>query len=545
MIKKLLLFLFGSLLLTHTALAGPPWTKFSYFHNLGGLNDILSTTEIKDEESSDLQNVVFDTGGAIKKRFGYRTIPNNPTLQVSSNVTGITGVAFYKKNDGSRYLVALANKAGQCVAIKKTYDVGGGLPSGAWDNITQSGVLPSNYTNNNLVSFTVAENNLVFCIPAVSQSRPFKWTGSGIVSTLTADSNCPTATIVAYFKNQLFLAGNSTNPSRVFFSALGDITTWTITDYFDVDNSDGQQVRALVPAFDALYIFKDKSIWRLSGSNRDNFILEKMVVGIGTLSPQSIAIVNNFIYFTTFQNDIAIYDGAYTVKFISQKIRNTIGGLNFSRATNTLGLAFSTYKYVDTDYYSSVSNAGSATNNRVLFFDTADNAWSKFVGINANSWCVAENEVGQNILVFGDYLGYVHYYPSTLYYDGDVSQSAISAHYQTKWFRYPDISLGDKYWRLLKIYALSETSPSLINVDCRSDYETSGALKTYNITTQGSLWDVAQWDVDKWGGQSLIIGRSEINKGKNMFQLYFYNDSVNQGFTLIGFENYIEPADRI
>jgi len=211
-----------------------------------------------------------------------------------------------------------------------------------------------------------------------------------------------------------------------------------------------------------------------------------------------------------------------------------------------LGLAFSTYKYVDNDYYVAVSESGSGTNNEVLLFDTSHNAWTKFKGINASSWTVADTSSGQYAMVFGDYDGYVHQYPSTGYYDGDVATSAISAYYQTKWFRYSQVALGDKYMRLLKTYCLSEEhNPNNLIIETRSDYATTGTQYVVNLSQSGSMWDVAQWDVDLWAGQRLIIDREEVNMGVDIFQIKYSNDQVDEGFTVLGYDNFIEPSDRI
>ncbi len=544
-----------SLLLSSNAFADTPWTKYSYFTNYGGLNDQLSSTEINDNEASDIQNIIYDTGGALRKRYGYTAVPNDLVQKASTGSTVcLTGLSFYKKDNNNRFVVAITNNDSKATAMYKAYQVGGGLENGAWHNIDFS-ALPSTYSNDYLADFAVARDQLVITVPSIAGVKPFVWTGSGNVSYLTYDSDCPTASLVRYHKNQLFLSGNLTYPSRVWFSALDDITNYDATSFFDCDTSDGTRVRGMVSVFNALYIFKDKSIWCLTGTNKDDFVLAKLVDGIGTLSEQSIAIVNNSIVFTTAQNDIAIYDGGYNVVFISQKIRNTIGGLNFTRATNTLGLAFSTYKYSDVDYYASVSNAGSGTNNNILFFDTALKAWSKFQGIDANAWCAGEDSTGQNILIFGDYNGYVHTYPSTQYYDANVATSPtigfyeatspISAFYQTKWFKYSDISLGDKYWRLLKTFTLSENPNTFLTTEVKSDYEASGRVMSLNIGQSGSLWNVSKWDVDSWGGQGLITNRNEVNKGKNMFQIKYSNSNVDEGFTIFGWEVFIEKTDRI
>lgn len=546
MIKRIIsFFLILSLFSCSLTHAQVNWVKRSYFSNYGGLNDQLAATEIKDNEASNLQNIIFDTGAAIKKRLGFLTVPNNPVEKASTgSVVCINGIAFFKKNDGSKYVVVITNNDGKATAMKKDYEIGGGLELGSWDNIDYY-ALPSAFTNNDLVDFAVAEDKLVITIPATTQNRPFVYDGEGRVGSLTGDTDCPVVELVEYHKNHLFLSGNDDYPSRVWFSKLDDITDYTATDFFDVATSDGSRVRAIISAYGSLYILKDYSIWRLSGYERDTFVLEKMVDGIGTRSTHSVKIVNNFIYFTTAQNDIAVYDGGYNVVFNSQKIRNTIGGLNFARSTNTLGLAFSTYKYNDYDYYCSVSDVGQSRNSKILLFDTAFKAWTKFKGINANAWDVAEDSAGQNIMIFGDYDGYVHTYPSTRYYDGNVETAPIVAFYQTKWFRYEDIALGDKYWRILKTYTLTEDTSTYLYAEVRSDYEETGPVYTLDISGSDAQWDLAVWDVDTWGGQSLKVNRTEVDKGTDMFQIKFSNDRLNEGFTIFGYENFLEPTDRI
>lgn len=546
-----------SLVLVTQAIAAVPWNKSSYFQNWGGLNDNVSTLEIADGEATDIQNIVFDTGGALNKRYGFNNITApNQAFKVDANGTGVTGVWFYKKANGNKFLVSVVNVNGTAKIYEKQYDASGFVPQGAWTSI-DAGIFPSNYTNDNLVSFSVAQDQLVMTIPASSQSKPFTWTGSGNVTTLTADANCPNATIDVFHKNILFLAGDSANPSRITFSDLTNgITKYIATDFFDLDKNNGQKITGMVSAFGNLYIFEDNSIWMLTGSTRDDFNLQKMVDNIGTISHQSISIVNNTIVFITKQNDIGIYDGNFSVKFISSKIRNTIGGNNFNRAGQALGIGFSSYRYKDLDYYAAESQVGIGTNNQVLLFDTFRQAWTKIQGFTPDSWTVAESSSGQNVLVWGDYNGFVYYYPNIGVYN-DVSNScssgvscttsspAINTFYQTKWFRYPDVALGDKYLRVFKTYILNDNNSSLLQTEIRSDYASSGNIYTFNFSSSGALWGVAQWGVDKWAGGGLNIDREEPNLGKQMFQIKYSNNQTSQNMTILGFETFVEGSDRI
>ncbi len=550
--KKLLLIvgLVCSLLLTNVCEAQVPWKKFIYFENWGGLNDNLSNTQIQDNEATEIQNITYDTGGALKKRNGFDTIGATAAITRVGTAAEVTGLQFYKQRDGTRFLYAVTSDDSNYARVYRKQYASGGGPTGDWDKVDWDGSLgitgqtisaPINYTANNQCDFAIASNFMVFTT-GDSSKTPYVATGSG-ATFLSHSANIASATMVEYHKNHLFLAGHPALQSRVFFSELDDIRTWTATDFFEVETSDGSNVQGLVSAFDALYIFKDNSIWRLSGAERDTFRLEKMVSGVGTLSQQSVRVVGNLIYFVTRQNDIAVYDGAYTVVYPSQKIRNTTSGMNYSRAQYALGIPFSSYRNTDHDYYVSISRSGQSENDRILLFDTFQKAWTVFAGIDANAWTVGENSNFKDVLYFGDYGGFVHSYPSTNFYDGNVATTTIQAFYQTKWFRYPEVALGDKYWRLLKTYALS-SDDVILNAEYKSDFEATGTSVSIDISGSQAQWDVAQWDVALWGGSSIIIGRNEINKGTEMFQLR-YTETSSKGFTILGFENYLEGSDRI
>lgn len=561
--KKILagiLILVGALAFTQQTQAAVNWIKFSYFKNTGGLNDNLSQLEIADNEATDIQNVLFDNGGALIKRYGFRNISgtNTAAFKLGSNVSGVPGIAFFQKSDGSKYLFAVGNDNAQATGYSKTIDSGGGVPTGAWTS-QGTGNLPSNFTNNQLITFSVAEDTLVMTTAGSSSNTtyPSAWQATGNVYQFTSDPDCPKAKYNVYHKNILFVAGDPSRPSRVSFSDLTNgITNWIATDFFDIDKNNGQYITGFVSAFGNLYIFENNSVWMLSGTNRDDFSLQKMVDNVGTLSQQSIQVVNNNIFFITSQNDVAVYDGNFGVKFISSKIRNTIGQNNFNRAAQSIGLAYSSYRYKDLDYYAAESTIGSSFNNQVLLFDTYREAWTKLQGINPNSWTVIPNSSGLNSMVFGGYDGIVYLYPNTGVYS-DVSNScsgnnctttspSIYSYYQTKWFRYPDIALGDKYLRLLKTYVINSSSnSSLLQIEVKTDYAVSGNIYTFSYSPSGALWGVSNWGEVDWAGGGLNIDREETNLGTQMFQIKYSNNGAGEDMTILGFDSFLEPTDRI
>lgn len=547
-----------SLLSTNICHADLTLKKYSYFQNYGGLNDSLASTAIADNEATSIQNVVFDTAGAVSKRYGYQNVgPTTGSIfQVGGNNNAVTGLSYYvNQSTGNKYIVAIANVSGQAIGYEKKLDASNNIPGGNWVSIGSAN-LPSNYTNDEQPVMTSVNGVLVMTFPAFTGWPPVAWQATSNIYSFPSN-NVPNATVNSYFNNILFLAGDPAHPSRISFSDLTNgITFFYPTDFFDIDKNNGHYVTALIPAFGNLYIFEDNSIWMLTGSSRDTFTVQKMVDNVGTVSPHSVFVINNRIYFITKQNDIAIYDGTFDIKYLSSKIRNTIGANNFNRAPQALGLGFSSYKYKDLDYYVSESTNGSSANNQVLLFDTDREAWTKFANFNPDSWTVIPSSTGQDTLVMGDYNGLVYSYPNIGNYNDvadfcttgvcTVTSPAVYSYYQTKWFTYPEASLGDKYFRIVKTYIQNSSLSSTLTTNVNFDYTSPGLTFTYNFNPVGSLWGSALWGSGVWEStQSLNIDREEPNVGKQMFQIMYSNNNVNQDMTILGWETFIEPTSQL
>lgn len=549
-----------SILLSTSANAQLSLKKYSYFSNYGGLNDSLAQTAVQDNEATSIQNVVFDTAGAISKRYGYQNIEpaTGNIYQVGGGNYAVTGLSYYQNPTTlNKYIVAIANINGQATGFEKLLGSNNSIPGGSWVNIGSTG-LPSNYTNDEQPVMTQANGVLVMSFPSSPASQAMAWQATANIYQFSSPSiNSPNSACNAYFNNILFFACDTGNPTKVSFTNLsGAFNSFVATDFFTLNLNDNHYITALFPAFGNLYIFEDNSIWMLTGSSRDTFALQEMVNNVGTLSPHSVQLINNEIYFVTKQNDIAIYDGAFTVKYLSSKIRNTIGSNNFTRASEVLGLGFSSYKYKDLDYYVAESTVANSSNNQVLTFDTDRTAWTKFNNFNPDSWTVIPSTTGQDQLVFGDYEGNVYYYPNIGTYN-DVSNScssgvctvtspAIYSYYTTKWFTYPDVSLGDKYFKILKTYVQNSSLSSTLTTTINYDYNSPGMTFSTTYNPSGSVWGTALWGSGVWEStQSLNINRQEPNVGKQMFQIEYSNDNSGEDMTILGFETFIEPTTQI
>lgn len=507
-----------SLLLAVDVFAQAQWQRFSSFNNSGGLNNKSSAVLIGANEAADLQNIVFDTTGEFETRSGYAKI-NTSTVGAD---TSCTGIKYFERSNGNQYLVAVFDDG---TIRKMDYS---GAPDGTWDDIT--GALSFTNGVNVPSSFAVGEDELII-EDGIGTTPPYKWTSSG--NAVDLGGSPPNATMVVYHKNMAFAAGNSSSPSTLYHSDIGDIENWTtgLSGNISIENNDGTVIRALIPGFDALYIFKDKSIWRLSGDDKDNFVLQRMIPDLGTLSNQAVTRLGSEVLFISDQGDAFIYDGSIGVKNISSKIEETIDAANFSR------FAYAKATVFQDDFYASISSSASSEHDTVLFFDTFHNAWSKFSGMNVNCWDVADDGSGEDVLVFGDYGGFVYQYPSGT----DDAGEDIASYYTTKQYLFEELSTI-KYLQKLVVFADVKGDYDL-TVDVMRDFQSSGNQYSVSLQGGGDLWDSAVWDEAVYGGDGVIVGDIQPGIEGRFFQLKYSNDSQSIGIK--GWEMYVEESDRI
>ena len=526
--KKILLtiaLVVGFILPSHASHAEIKWRRGDFFQNQGGLNNAFSPISIAVNEAADLQNVVLTTGGAIKTRGGFDNVNSSAT------VTG-TGLTFYRTIAGSKFIVGVFEDD----TIKKMdYQAGGG-PDGTWDDIT--GSLTFSVDQNDLSFFSIGEDTLLI-EDGLNTTAPYKYTGTGNATDLGGSP--PNATIIVFHKLHAFAAGSNTAPSTLSFSDLGDIENWTtgLSGNVSVETNDGTVITALVPGFDSLYIWKGAegfsggSIWRLSGDDKDNFVLQRMVKDIGTTSPHSIVLVGNDFIFMDSKGDFYIYDGGIKVRLISAKIEGTTGGANFSRFNKVNAIEF------EKDFYIAISNVATSTNDILLQFDTFHLAWLKHKGINSNAMVAADSGSGKDALFFQDYSGFLQKFPSGTNDDG----TAIDAFYLTKQYRFPDIPINKTFENLF-VFVDQEGNYNL-NVELRTDLQTSGTSQAISLAGSGATYGTAVFGTDVYAGQALVIGRLEFGQEGKFFQLKYFNSNKDEPFEIKGWTPYVNGDDGV
>ena len=491
--------------------------RFDFFDNAGGLNDKGSPVSIDDDEAADLQNVVFETDGAIRKRdgeskFNTRTLTNNPAG---------TGLFYFRQTDGDDWLVKTTTNAKVFTATNV---------AGLYQEIT--GAATWTGSQNVLSSFDAASNVLLL-EDGDGTTPPWQWNPDDTIKQVKAlGGSPPDATMLKYHKNHLFVAGDSSAPSQLSFSNLGAIELWDAGDKINVETNDGSPITALWVQLDGLYIGKRSAIFRLDGTSRGDFQLQRMVAGVGPVNHQSVAVLDNVAYFVAPTGHIYRYDGGITTERVSDRITRTIDGLNLSRTQYAIaGLQ-------DRSYWVAVTASGGSTHNRILLYDVPTDSWTKFKGINANAMAWAYDPNDQLQFYTAGYAGYTYLQRDTNADDGQ----AIAAYWASKWHRFAGVPV-EKILRWVKLVPTVEGNWNL-SLEVRTDFEATGTSRSINLSEGGSVWNTMVWNTDTWGGRQVFISAQPIDKKGEFFQVRFANSNADEPFTVRGYSTDVDATGR-
>ncbi|MBQ60389.1 MAG: hypothetical protein CMA66_07610 [Euryarchaeota archaeon] len=122
-------------------------------------------------------------------------------------------------------------------------------------------------------------------------------TWDGTTYTQLTTGNVPTKpSLAAAFNNHLFLAGDSTEPFNLYFSAPVAETDWTPASGAGVINV-GFKIIQIKAFRDQLFVFGSNNIKRLVGTNIANFELQTVTSNLGCVAPDTVIEFNGDVLF--------------------------------------------------------------------------------------------------------------------------------------------------------------------------------------------------------------------------------------------------------
>jgi len=183
-----------------------------------------------------------------------------------------------------------------------------------------------------------------------------------------------------------FVGGTNSAANRVSFSAVGNPTTaWIATDFFDLEDIEGDPGTGLAVLNDRLVIFKTNSTWTY-----DEVTLKKHITDVGAYNHESVQEIDGFLY--TFCPNGIFKTNGFSAQKISQPIEHILKYFapTYDTTQQRIVTNVSSARY-DKKYILHIQNivyntAGTTTNTGpiTLVYDTVRNTWTIYDSLGSN-----------------------------------------------------------------------------------------------------------------------------------------------------------------
>jgi hypothetical protein len=316
----------------------------------GSLDTTSDPSLMAEEDSPDNLNVVYDTIRAVGSRKGYIKLLTTPTPSY------IGGLYSLYQSTGTRQLVYASNRN-----LYK-YDNAGGstLLTGT----------PATFTADQQWSFDEYQDT-VYGGNGVDGLIQYNGT------TVSVANSGITPAFVKVHKNRVYCANK--NSSTLYFSDAANPTSFPVNNFILINTNDGQNITGISEVLDNLIIFKDDSVWILTGeplgagnTTTIGDLQLRKANGVGGCSAfRTIAQVGQTLFFMHHTGIYALQN--YTVSLISPLLSNTFkNGMN----PNTVNLCWGLYSNQEKKYLLGYPSAGSNVCDSALVYDFLTKAYS-------------------------------------------------------------------------------------------------------------------------------------------------------------------------
>jgi hypothetical protein len=506
----------------------------------GGLNSTSGPLNVQENESSDLLNIDFNKFGSILKRNGYASLG-------TAGTNYIDGLSWYEFSSGAGSTTRMAI----AVAGSKFYKMD--ALDGTFDDVTGAA---ATITSRFHCDF---ENYLNKVYVTTGTDTPFFYAGTGTTGVMAVPTGVIRPKFIRQFNNYLFIGnlaiGATDMPSRIYWSAIKDPTTWASADFIDVSKDDGQVITGLKVLGDRLVIYKERSIYNLffTGDADIPFVLPgggKSNSTVGCIAPNSIQEIENGHVFLSYDG-LYYYDGNNSYK-ISDRISASLGVDNSTNATyifdkTKLSQAVSCLQRSKNRYFLALPQTqptSSSTNNGVIVWDYFNNAFSVYDGMAPSSMATFYVDGLDERPYFGDYNGFVYRmdtgsddYPKGV-------QTAIDAYYYTNWKNFDDLCDQKGIAHVYIYYALNN---AVLTFSYNYDFEEGDLYNiTFDTSSNSPLWGTAIWGAFNWGetGGGRVIRRDLTGRGR-VVRFKISNNILSQTFRVDGIGSFVHAETNV
>lgn len=437
----------------------------------GGLNtsrDVLSQGETSPGSAIALINYEPAVTGGYRKISGYDN--DYGTVPGFADVLG----------------VCVANDVNDGILAAR-WDSGSSNYFYYWDNATSAWVTIAtpgsvNVSTVSKVRFTKYNwgSSKVLLTDAVNPAATY----DGTTYTQITDANAPSAPKISHaFKNHMFLAGDTSEPTNLHFSAPYDETDYSPANGAGVINV-GFPIVAIKSFRDALYIFGSNNIRKLVGNNIADFVLQEVTDDLGCLATDSVIEIGGDLLFLS-QDGLRPVSGTdkigdVNLETVSKDIQSVFTDIVFDIDLEGLNAVVIRQKTQFRYFFKAADSQGIIGGFRLgqggLAFE-----YGQLLGIEAT--CADSGYIGQyEFVIHGDSSGKVHRQERGNSFDG----GDIFSVYQTPYIHMQDPEQRKVFYNV-NTYLRSEGDNSLI-MSVVYDYEDFNTLSptNYTLTTEGA-----------------------------------------------------------
>lgn len=408
---------FSLLVLGRILYANPIVTPSADFG--GGLNLKTACTDIAENESCDMNNMLNDLYGASFKRNGSKRYID---LALSTNPINSIKRVWISSNNVT-YKALIATTADRIYYSTNDTNPGWVLVSSGltgWNqhwNFKIFGnrvLMTGDGLTDHIKSFNILNGSAAYLLANDLSSAPIVFQAKHLL----ASKNY---LLAANIRDVTLPPGTTWYPSRLYYSLLLQPSSFTAERYLTFQENDGEEITGLGELGD-VFVFKESSIHQLNFSALNRFIdggdqqQARVVDGFGCVAPRTL--VNTGDYFIFLSRDgVRLWDGlrrnritlAEESRVLSTKIEPIIRDI-FKNGTfrNCSGYYYakrSQYFFA----YEDSSRLPRGRANSIMVLDLLTGNWFSFRNWNPESFTSLDEPGGTEDLVYGDSNdGYVH-----------------------------------------------------------------------------------------------------------------------------------------
>ena len=412
----------------------------------------------------------------------------------------------------------------------------------AWDAVTTSG--SPDMTNVSRIRFV--NYNWSGEVMLLTDGQNPASTYNGTTYTQITHANAPNNPKFAEeFASHIFLAGDTTDPYNLYFSAPLDATNFSPANGSGIINV-GYNITAIKKFRNELFIFGANNIKKLVGNNTSNFTLQSVTSNLGCVAPDSVVEFGGDLLFLGPDGIRPISGtdriGDVELAPVSKEIQDIFDNYYLSELITDVSIVVIRKKSQFRFFFkneSSLSLIGAirkSANKQSIF------EYSQLIGIEAN--CVASCYIGQfEHVIHGDGSGKVYRQERGQSFAGED----IFSLYQTPYYYMEDPEVRKNIMNLHTYMKSEGNTEVFVGVSYDYDDVNTSNPASYNFSTEGAaaLFGTAIYDAgDIYDGNPSPKKLTNVSGSGNSVSISYVTNNQSASHTIQAITITYGTADR-